>query len=641
MRMVITTRLAIWLLASALFLVIVTLSITQFRNVRSRSMEHLIEHTYNVIEASQYLLANVHTAEASHRNILLAEDDRTSHEREYSEAIVDLDSTVAVLLSLVQDNLAQQQVLTDQIVPLIESQKDKWDREIAERTFASVDMLKQAGRNRLLSSVHARTRQFIKTEQSILASRQEALNDQYLVSDAIRWFCLFGIGVVCIASIGVIRYQRDANNNLLSELAGANSGLERKVQERTAELTQRNQMLSDSLDQIVSLTKYIEQSNTRLAESLQELQFLYEHAPCGYHTVDKNDLIVKINRTELDWLGYTEEEVLGKMTVTQLMTPESVEIRRLAIEELKKHGRLEGLEFELKRKDGTTFSVLLNTIAYFDEDGNFIKNRSTLFNISERKFLEQSLRKAVYDLQELNDQRSRFLGMATHDLRNPISSVTGLMGLIRMSGNLNDDQFTYLTMAEASLRRMQDLVTRLLDLNSFERAEIKVHFERVDVRKIIAAVAENYNASAQKKDIELLTNIDGAVTNFMTDGTLLRQILDNLVSNAIKFSNAGNKVHVRAFRVEPVGIQFEVQDEGPGLTEEDIGKLFGAFQRLSARPTGGESSTGLGLSIVKALSEILNTSVEVTSTPGVGTKFWFVIPDGVQTVQKAERLKSQ
>ncbi|MGC3945259.1 MAG: ATP-binding protein [Chryseolinea sp.] len=636
--MVISTKLAIWLLASALFLVIVTLSITQFRNVRSRSMERLIEHTHSVIETTQTLLASLNAAEASQRNILLAVDN-SLHTIQYRKLVSELDSTAAVLLVLARDNTAQLSVLNEQILPLIETQKDKWKYEISRGDPApaqNIATLNQSSRNILLNSIHARTQQFIRTEQHLLSSRQELLRDQYAMTDVIRWICLFGIGVICIASIGVVKHQRETNNRLLSELASANSGLELKVHDRTTELTQRNKMLSESLEQIVILTQYIEQSNTRLAESLQEVQFLYEHAPCGYHTVDKNGLIIKMNKTELDWLGYTEDEVLGKMMVTQLMTPSSVEARLLAIEELKKHGRLECLEFELMRKDGTTFPVLLNTIAYFDEDGNFVKNRSTLFNISDRKSLEQSLRMAVQDLQDLNDQKNRFLGMATHDLRNPISSVNGLVGLIKMSGNLNDDQKTYLTMAEASLRRMQDLVTRLLDLNSFERAEIKVHNERVDVTKMIASIAATYTAAAERKQIELLVEVDEAVTSFMSDGTLLSQMLDNLVSNAIKFSRAGNKVHLRAFRVDPIGIQFEVQDEGPGLTQEDISKLFGAFQRLSARPTGGESSTGLGLSIVKALSEILNTSVEVTSTPGVGTKFWFLVPDGVQVKQRVE-----
>jgi len=639
--MVISTKLAIWLLASALVLVVVTLSVTQFRNFRSRSMERLIEHTHSVIETSQTLLANLNAAEAMQRSMLLTPEN-TSQQYLYKQVVLDLDSTASVLANLVSDNPQQQLVFGDQILPLIETQKRKWKHEISRigpTSEHNMAMLNHPSRNTLLNSLHSRTMQFIRTEQQLLASREESLREQYAMSDTIRWVCLFGIGVICVASIGVVRYQRDTNNALLSDLADANSGLEKKVEERTSELTQRNNMLTESLEQIVALTQYIDQVNTRLAESLQEVQVLYEYAPCGYHTVDSNDLIVKMNKTELEWLGYTEDEVLGKLTVNELMTPASVESRRLAIEELKKHGRLEGLEFELMRKDGTTFPVLLNTIAYFDESGNFVKNRSTLFNISDRKALEQSLRTAVHDLQELNDQKNRFLGMATHDLRNPISSVTGLMGLIKMSGDLNEDQQTYLTMAEASLRRMQELVNRLLDLNTFERAEIKVHCERVDVRKIITSIAATYSPSADKKQIELLTEIDDAVTTFMTDGTLLNQMLDNLVSNAIKFSRAGNKVYIRACRIQPVGIQFEVEDEGPGLTPDDISKLFRAFQRLSASPTGGESSIGLGLSIVKALSEILNTAVEVTSTPGVGTKFWFIIPDAAPVMAKSSSFQ--
>lgn len=588
-------------------------------------MERWVDHTHTVIQTAQDLMPAVNAAEATVRDILLNPGAHQLTEL-HRKAIERIDSIHMVLNNLVDDNRSQQRIINDRISPLISKQKSQWLAEIeaSQQHASDIATTSTEPRNAALDSIHAVTRMFIQNERTLMHVRQDSLARSYTVNDIIRWTCLLTIALVCVASISAIRRQQNANVALLNDLANVNASLEQKVLERTQELTQKNKSLGDSLEEIVVLNQQIEQTNVDLNESLQEVKFLYEYAPCGYHTVDSKGYIIKINKTELDWLGYTEEEVIGR-SVADFMTAGSLEARRMAIEELKQRGRMEGLEFELVRKDGTTLPVMLNTIAYFDENGNYVKNRSTLFNISDRKLLEEDLKIANQDLRDINEQKNRFLGMVTHDLKNPMSTIAGLLGLIRMTGELNDDQKTYMGMVDASLLRMNNLVAKLLDLNKLEHLQIQANYDVVNVKALVYSVVNNFKTVAEAKKIELIFEVCDHPKVITSDVSLLGQMLDNLVSNAIKFSPHGKRVWLRARPIDGSRVKFEIEDEGPGIAEKDMGKLFEAFQRLSAMPTGGESSTGLGLSIVKALAQVVGTEVTVRSTPGAGTVFSFII----------------
>ncbi|MEJ1237942.1 ATP-binding protein [Chryseolinea sp. T2] len=626
MRFLIFSRLAIWLLTAAFLLALVTLSVTHIRNGRSRNMELWIEHTYDVIQTSQFLLAQISTADAFQHKVL-NEDFSAGSMNAYRVALKLVDSTHLVLAQLIRDNRSQSKILSRKITPLINTQVRRWQSELAGKTNNSRingNALSGEAGDSITDSIHQLTWELIRNEKALLAARKNNLRETYLVNDLIRYVCLTSIAAISLGAIGVVYNQQRLNNNLLADLTSSNNDLEDKVAKRTRELEIRNKSLSDSLEEIVVLNQSIERTNSILSESLQEVQFLYEYAPCGYHTVDRHGNITKINKTELEWLGYTEEEVIGKKTVADVLTPASLKARTALIEELKKLGRLEGLEFDLIRKDGSTLPVLLNTIAYFDENGEYVRNRSAMFNISERKLLEQNLGTANQRLKILNEQKDSFLGMASHDLKNPLHSIAGLLMLLRKSEGNAEDQHLYIDMMETSLRKMENLIGKLLDLNKIERMEIEITRSPVDIQNLIHAVVDMHKIDAKQKDIRLVAEVSTG-RRLITDGVLVNQMLDNLISNAIKFSSPGTSVFIRAVDADFDKVRVEVQDEGPGILPEEMGKLFGAFQRLSAHPTAGEPSSGLGLSIVKALAELLHCKLEVSSLPGTGSTFSIVV----------------
>ena len=225
-----------------------------------------------------------------------------------------------------------------------------------------------------------------------------------------------------------------------------------------------------------------------LKETLDEVQFLYDRAPCGHHSIDPNGVIIKINKTELEWLGYSEAEVVGKKTANEFLTKASQEARDKAIETLKKVGHLENLEFEFVRKDGSTFPVLINTIAYFDANGNFLLNRSTVYDISHRKQLEQKLEEANAYLTHLNEEKNRFLGMAAHDLKNPINAIFSLSQLLKRSTNLKEGDLEYLNLIEGTVVKMKMLIEKLLDINRIEQFGSLVQAQSVNMETFLNRV---------------------------------------------------------------------------------------------------------------------------------------------------------
>lgn len=236
------------------------------------------------------------------------------------------------------------------------------------------------------------------------------------------------------------------------------------------------------------------------------------------------------------------------------------------------------------------------------------------------------LEAANAELFTLNQEKNEFMGIAAHDLRNPLvtiyNDVRNLYEEFDMLGN--DDILRIAQRCQRSSEQMLTLITNFLDYNRIETRRWNMAMEIVDWKQSVEHSLDVFARKAQAKGIELcsICRTEGMV---QADKHALRQITDNLISNALKFSPRGTRVSVRLQELGSA-IRLEVQDEGPGLTEEDKKHVFGKFQRLSAQPTGDEESTGLGLSIVKKLAEAMNGRVWCESEHGKGACFCVELP---------------
>jgi signal transduction histidine kinase len=227
-------------------------------------------------------------------------------------------------------------------------------------------------------------------------------------------------------------------------------------------------------------------------------------------------------------------------------------------------------------------------------------------------------------LQLLNNDKNDLMSMLAHDMRSPLNAVAGLSKLVVMEGNLNSDQQDYLQKIGETVQHANQMIRELLDVNALEQQTgwqlVPTHLPDL-VNDVLLAQRQ----AAQAKNIRLFVSNDLASPIVHTAPDAVQRALDNLVSNAIKFSPLNSSVYL-SLGQSPAHVHLAVRDEGPGLSDDDRAKLFRKFQKLSARPTANEQSTGLGLAIVKTIADKLGGQVTVESQLGQGATFTLSLP---------------
>ncbi|WP_458332172.1 ATP-binding protein [Peijinzhouia sedimentorum] len=286
--------------------------------------------------------------------------------------------------------------------------------------------------------------------------------------------------------------------------------------------------------------------------------------------------------------------------------------------------------------------LLLFLIALFIKNQRKIKKQNKLLmeiNISmelqQQEILEQKekLTKQSEEillkniaLESINEEKDNLMGIVAHDLRTPLANIDGLGHLIKEAGELNEEQNKYLKIIQSVSRESIKLINDLLVLNRIESGTYEKTKEKISVSELVQAIVQANRPVAQAKDIKLELSEDYKKNDILkTDSPALRRIIENLLSNAIKFSYPNTIVRL-SVREEPFFYEFTVTDEGPGISEVDQKKLFKKFTKLANKPTSGESSSGLGLSIVKGLTEQLKGEIRVESSLGIGSTFHLIIP---------------
>jgi signal transduction histidine kinase len=233
------------------------------------------------------------------------------------------------------------------------------------------------------------------------------------------------------------------------------------------------------------------------------------------------------------------------------------------------------------------------------------------------------------ELKDLHDKSREVLRIAAHDFRSPFASMMSFLHLIRtrlVKGSLEtratiDTIDRQLAVGRAAI----DLLERLLDLSAIESGTWELRPSSVDLTRIVREAEAQHRSVAADKEIELGIELGSGIPEIEADPALIRQVLDNLVSNAIKYTFPGGRVNIVCEAVNG-RVVTSVRDTGQGLTEEDLEQVFRSFKKLSARPTAGESSTGIGLAIAKNLVEMHGGRIWVESTKGRGATFTFSLP---------------
>lgn len=246
---------------------------------------------------------------------------------------------------------------------------------------------------------------------------------------------------------------------------------------------------------------------------------------------------------------------------------------------------------------------------------------------AENRRLFKELENHSNSLMRLNQEKNEFLGITAHDLKNPLSAILGVAALVKESSEdiTQTELLEYMELVENSSNTMFQLISNLLDVNLIESGRVDLNINSVDITQIAEHILETYLYRAQQKDISYQFEIPEKPAYLLTDAHLVHQIIDNLVSNALKYSPLHKKVTLKIQEQEE-WLTCAIQDEGLGLSETDQQKLFNKFTRLTPKPTAGEHSTGLGLFIVKKLVDMLGGKIQCFSELGKGTCFEVRLP---------------
>jgi PAS domain S-box-containing protein len=381
--------------------------------------------------------------------------------------------------------------------------------------------------------------------------------------------------------------------------------------------------------------KRIEAEQTELAQRLRDHQFytrsLFESNIDALMTTDAPGIITDVNKQMESLTGCTRDELIGAPFKNFFSDPERAAAGiRLALSKRK----VTDYELTAQDRDGKKTVVSYNATTFYDRDRKLQGVFASARDITERKQYEKSLREATHAAEAANSAKTEFLANMSHEIRTPMNAVIGLAYLLGQT-KLDADQASYLGKINIASVALLSVINDVLDLSKIEAGELVVESAVFAPRELLTGVADVMRIHADTKGIDFRLNIPGDLPPALAgDATRLKQILTNLVSNAIKFTDRGTvemSVRRMAAKATKAALCFMVSDTGIGIAPEARARLFTPFAQADASITRRYGGTGLGLSIVKHLAQLLGGEVVVTSTQGVGSQFTVMLEFDVVT----------
>lgn len=233
-------------------------------------------------------------------------------------------------------------------------------------------------------------------------------------------------------------------------------------------------------------------------------------------------------------------------------------------------------------------------------------------------------------LQNEIREKQQILSIVSHDIRSPFNRISALEQLIAMDENkLSVAQTDFLNKIHQVVADGLALIRNLVDYRNLQYRKVKVLPEKIDLTNLIHTAVVNHTSLAEKKQLTFECDLEKDL-QIVSDSRLVSRAVDNVLSNAIKFSPPEKKIQVRLHNSENSHVQIEIRDEAPGFTRDDFEKIFNKFQKLSAKPTAGESTTGLGLYITKSMLERIKGEVHCATQEGMGSTFVIRLPHSME-----------
>ncbi len=378
--------------------------------------------------------------------------------------------------------------------------------------------------------------------------------------------------------------------------------------------------------------------NERLEEAMQIAKFGYFEHDLTTNKITRSKELFEI--FEIDNAAF----FLDKESYLNFLMPDSVAEFAKHLEKLTVLKKQSSIEYQIKTLKGNLKHIFTNARPILDKQGNVILVRGTTQDITDRKYVESELRKA----KELSEQsvkiKDRFLANMTHEIRTPMNAILGFSGILNESP-LNTKQKEWLKTIISSGESLLVLLNDLLDFSKIGAGMIQIENLPVSLDQELESILKLNEIKPGEKNIELRFEIEGTLPELVfSDPFRLRQILTNLISNAVKFTNKGFVKLATTILNETetdIAIEFRVIDSGIGISEEQSKYIFDRFTQASSETTRIYGGSGLGLSIVKELTLLLNGKIELFSRLNAGSEFILTLPFKKCTRQQIEEYKKQ
>jgi len=392
---------------------------------------------------------------------------------------------------------------------------------------------------------------------------------------------------------------------------------ESQVQQQTEELQEKSQQLEKQQRAVLNILEDVEAEKQTADREKEQTSRIIESIGDGVFVLDKDKKIRLFNKVASEITGYTEKEAEGidYKEIIHLVGEESGESNYDFVEECLDTGKQtsESDPLLLVRKDGTSLSVANIATPLQDKDGNVIGCVVAFRDVTRER--------------EIDRMKTEFVAVASHQLRTPLSAIKWFIELVLNgdAGEINKEQQEYLEEAYQSNERMITLVNDLLNVSRIESGRLKIEPEATEIKSLVESLLGELKPmlAARKQEVEI--DIPGDLPEIKIDPKLIGQVIQNLVSNASRYSDAGSKIEL-VVRKKGEEMEFKVIDHGFGIPRAQQAKVFRKFFRADNAIKKVPEGTGLGLYVARSVVEASGGSIGFESREGEGSTFWFTLP---------------